>query len=399
MVRFILCSVLALALCMTANVADAQFSDNFDSYSSGLVLNGINGWEGWGGSGPAAGTVSNAQSNSAPNSLLIETDDDAINPMGQPTSGCWEFTCQMYIPSGTTGNPYFIMLNDYDPACQMCVWSVQIQFLPETGLFFDDFDPSMRCQEMVYDTWFEVKVVFDLDNNLMSQWVNGVQIGAAGQEWSTRSGTDGVQEFSVLDLYSSAASDFYVDDVDFISTQTCDLGPGGESNVAPADTIAVFRGIQIGGSDADYAESDDSYAVFNPGFTINNTEAPVWLTFEAAIAPFLADFIVESSAGTPGLTYTVEVWDYVAADWEVMAEVDETFNTDTVTVHTLINEPGVRDHFNFDADGDGTADFPGCPQVRSRVGWRKTGFTINFPWVVNVDHAGWQLTVNPPPSP
>lgn len=396
MVRTTLCMALALLFC-NANTTNAQLTDNFDSYPVGDELF-QNGWEGWGGVTAAAGRVSNAQAFSAPNSLALEFNDDAINPMGTPNSGCWEFTCQMYIPSGTTGMPYFIMLNDYDPACLMCVWSVQIQFDAENGLFFDDFNPTMACTEMLFDQWFEIRVVMDFDNDVMSQWVDGQQLGAAGQTWSDRSGTAGAAELSILDLFSNGASTFFVDDVNFVSTTTCDLGPGAPTT-AGADTTQVFRGIQTSGSDADMTMSDDTAATFNPGFTINNTEAPVWMIYEANINPFLADFIVESNAGTPGLSYTVELFDYVLGDWEEVAVESETFNMDSVTVHTLINNPGVQDHFNFDVDGDGNADFPFCPQVRSRVGWRQTGFTINFPWEVRIDQAGWQLTVNPPPAP
>ena len=395
MVRFTFSLMLACILCLSANVADAQFSDNFDSYSDGQVLNGVNGWGGWGGDLPSAATVSNAQSNSAPNSLRIENFDDAVNALGAPTSGCWEFSCQMYIPSDTTGMPYFIMLNQYSDAdaaagCANCVWSIQLQFDAENGLLLDDYDASMNCNAIVFDQWFEVRIVFDLDNDQCSQFVNGVQLGAAGQVWSERSGTIGVAELAVLDLFSNDASDFFVDDISFVSTATCDLGPG-TSAVADADTITRFRGVQIGGADADYSNSDDSYALFNPGFVLNDTEAPVWLIFEANVAPFLADFVVESNAGTPGLTYTVELWNYVSGTYEVVAEVDETFNVDTVTLHTLLNDATIN-NYEFDVDGDGMADFPGCPQVRSRVGWRQTGFTINFPWEVRVDQAGWQLT-------
>lgn len=29
--------------------------------------------------------------------------------------------------------------------------------------------------------------------------------------------------------------------------------------------------------------------------------------------------------------------------------------------------------------------------VRARLGWRRTGFTINFPWEVSLDHFFWAV--------
>ena len=109
------------------------------------------------------------------------------------------------------------------------------------------------------------------------------------------------------------------------------------------------RGVQLSGSLGDYLESDDAVASFNPGFVLNDQEAPVWLIFDA-VAAGATNFSVESTAGTPGLTYTVEA-------------------------------------FNWANDAADHIDVGG--EVRGRVGWRQTGFIINFPWRVNVNQTGW----------
>lgn len=75
----------------------------------------------------------------------------------------------------------------------------------------------------------------------------------------------------------------------------------------PPSNMTVFRGVQIGGSFSDILESDDERAVFNPGIVINSTEAPVWLVFDA-IAPDATSFLVESNAGTPNLSFTVDAF-------------------------------------------------------------------------------------------
>jgi len=147
----------------------------------------------------------------------------------------------------------------------------------------------------------------------------------------------------------------------------------GGGSFEPPSALEVFRGNPVSGGLAEMLDSDDSRAIYNPGFTINSTEAPVWLIFDANVGGSPNhDFRIESQAGTPGLTYTFEAFNFNAGIFEVVATQTESFNTDTVESHAL-----TADH--FDGNGD----------VRSRVGWRQTGFTINFPWEARVDQVGW----------
>ena len=141
--------------------------------------------------------------------------------------------------------------------------------------------------------------------------------------------------------------------------------------VAP-DTFDVFRGISVSGTLADFAESDDTDASYLPGFTISGNEAPVWLIFDG-VAPDATSIRVESSAGTPGLEYTVEAFNWATGEFEEIGVQTELFNNDEVIDFPIV----AADH--IDAGGE----------VRTRVGWRLVGFSINFPWQVNVDQVGW----------
>ena len=94
----------------------------------------------------------------------------------------------------------------------------------------------------------------------------------------------------------------YYDDIDF------QLTPSG--GCVPPASYTVFRGIQTGGSLASFQMAGDGdVATFNPGFTINNTEAPVWLVFDAN-APNATDISVTSTAGTPGIGVRAECWNW-----------------------------------------------------------------------------------------
>lgn len=152
-----------------------------------------------------------------------------------------------------------------------------------------------------------------------------------------------------------------------------------EQFVSP-DNYEIFRGVLVGGDFFDLLESDDFYTCLNPGFTINTEEAPVWLVFNGTIiqTPSSMEVSVESQAGTPGLTFSVDVFNWITQEYDAIGSESETFNTDSVVSFDVSS--GVSNYVT-----------PASGQTRARVGWRKTGFTINFPWEVRVDQFGWAV--------
>ena len=139
-----------------------------------------------------------------------------------------------------------------------------------------------------------------------------------------------------------------------------------------ADSFTAFRGVTLFASLCDFGSSDDLRASFNPGFTLNSDEAPVWLIFDATVSTASA-FSVESNAGTPGLSFTTEAFNWNTATFDVLGVEPASFNADSIVTYDVVP----ADHVNANNE------------VRSRVGWRQTGFTLNFPWQVNVDQVGW----------
>lgn len=143
-----------------------------------------------------------------------------------------------------------------------------------------------------------------------------------------------------------------------------------------ADAISVFRGIQIDGDLTDSFESDDQYLSFIPSFTLNSSEAPVWLIFDVQLAttPTASKIAVESNANTPGLALTVEAYDWGTSQYEIVDIRDAAFNTDEQFEVKTFDQKYVA------SDG----------RLRTRIGWRKTGFTIVYPWTVRLDQFSWK---------
>ena len=92
------------------------------------------------------------------------------------------------------------------------------------------------------------------------------------------------------------------------------------------------------------------------------------MVFEG-IRPDSTSVDIESQVGTPGLTYTVEAWNSVTNTYDQIGIAAGQFNSDQ-TVNFVF------DPENIDASG----------VLRLRVGWRVTGFILNFPWEVRIDH-------------
>ena len=141
-----------------------------------------------------------------------------------------------------------------------------------------------------------------------------------------------------------------------------------------ADSLQIYRGVQIAGDLADTFASDNQRIEFQPGLTLNSAEAPVWLVFDSNVGssgPF--DLLLESQANTPGLTYTAEMWNWNSNSYDVLGTQSETFNADMV--HTYPINPA--NHINGSGD------------VKARIGWRKTSPTILYPWTVRLDQVGW----------
>ena len=137
-------------------------------------------------------------------------------------------------------------------------------------------------------------------------------------------------------------------------------------------SVQTFRGTAVIAPQlSDFIESDNVRARYNPGFTLNETEAPVWLVFTGN-GSGATEFSIESHVNTPSLSYTIELNNYTTNSYDVVGVLAASFNADIAVTYQL-------DSNNVNTDGE----------VKSRVGWRRTGFTLLFPWEVRVDQAGW----------
>ena len=144
-----------------------------------------------------------------------------------------------------------------------------------------------------------------------------------------------------------------------------------------AQTITVVRGNLVSGTPAEVDASDDSYYVFQPGFTLNSTEPPVWLLANTVIPPADTTELtlqIEANANTPNISQVVEAFNFSTGQFVQVGQQNLSFNVDAV-IDIDIDIP------SFVQSGTG--------DVLNRIGYRTSGFTLLFPWQVSIDQFLW----------
>jgi hypothetical protein len=170
--------------------------------------------------------------NSGSNSLLYKsTFSDIVQywPAGAYTTGQYELTAYVYVPSGlpSVSPAYIIMLNTYTQqpgGGGNESWSLQTHFEPGFGNVQSDvyFQGSTHNLPLVTDQWVEYRAFIDLDANTLEEWYDGqVLIGAGGPGGQTGPGpwfggtlsSAGVQQIQCLDIFSNGGDSMFIDDI------------------------------------------------------------------------------------------------------------------------------------------------------------------------------------------
>ncbi len=179
------------------------FFEDFESYVAGSDLHGQGGWKGWLNDPNAGAPASGTHAFAGANSVEIIGSADLVHEFTL-NGGVVALSAMQYIASESTGESYFILLNQYNDAGVECDWSVQTVFNLGTGVV--TFDGGTTAA-IVYDQWVEVKVVIDLDNNAVEHYYNGVL--CVTNQWDDTGHTT----LQAIDLYGNNASSVWYDDL------------------------------------------------------------------------------------------------------------------------------------------------------------------------------------------
>ena len=156
-------------------------------------------------------------------------------------------------------------------------------------------------------------------------------------------------------------------------------GSGGASDTFPKNVVLVI-GNQGIGTFTDLVKSDDSFIRFFSQPQGDNEAISIQANFTANLptnVPESLRITMESSVNSPNLQQTIEIFDFVGADWEVLSTSNSTLTDSTIEA---------------EATGDLTRFVGPANLVFSRVSWQATGPVIHFPWAADIDVFKWTTT-------
>jgi len=202
---------LAAAVVLCPVVAQADWTENFDSYTLGSGIHGQGGWHGWDGNAGADAYITDAQFQSSPYSLSITGASDMVHEYTGYTAGQWVYTAYQYIPTNFSGISYFILLADYADLGPYA-WTTQVQF-NSTGGYVQD-DATLSQLPLITGRWVEIRVEINLDTDTQTFYYDNQMLYTGN--WSNYFGYAGSVQIAAVDLFANNASPVYYDDVSLL---------------------------------------------------------------------------------------------------------------------------------------------------------------------------------------
>lgn len=210
MIFAVVLATLALLAAVVVLAAPA-YGDDFEAYANGTVMQGVGGWKGWDNSPAAAGTASNVQAHSGSISMAAGPAADAVHEFTGFNSGVYDIIAWTYLPSATTGQQYFIVLNTYADGGTNN-WSAQVLLDAAADTVTADMNvTSGGTATTVEDQWVELRINVDLTSDVQTLYYNGVQFAAAS--WTGGVSGSGAANIGAIDLFGNGASTMYYDDI------------------------------------------------------------------------------------------------------------------------------------------------------------------------------------------
>ena len=192
---------------------DVVWTDNFDSYSLG-PLHGQGGWEAWDNNPDTTGYVVNDPSYSPSNSAEIswygDISTDIVYQFSGISSGAWNLSVMLYVPSDMQGSSAFILLNTYSHGGPYS-WSLQLSVSASEGKIWD-FDNIDDWLPIVTDDWAELRVEINFEEDVQTVYYDGDEL--LSKSWVDGASGGGEKNLACIDLYADSvvSTAVYYDD-------------------------------------------------------------------------------------------------------------------------------------------------------------------------------------------
>lgn len=204
---FVPAALLLLSAPPGAQAGAPIWSDDFDSYDTGVSLHGLGRWKGWNNDSSGTAFTSSAQARSPRNAMDVVNTTDLIHEY-QVGAGLVHYRFYQYIPGNFQGRSYFIMLNQYDDGGPYN-WSLQVSFNSATGLIMDDGTGATMAY--VAGHWVEVCIEIDLDDDSQTFYYADTLFYSGN--WSEHISGGGITAVGAVSLFANGATSIYYDDM------------------------------------------------------------------------------------------------------------------------------------------------------------------------------------------
>ncbi len=260
---------------------DALICDNFDSYSTTLKLGPqATWWTTWSGTegGAEDGIVTTEQAKSPTKSFKIISTatnggpQDVMLHLGNRTTGHYELKWQMYIPVGRNG--YYNIQNVMPIGAGD--WNLDVYFdNASAGRVLIGSGPTLTTFTYPNGQWFEVKHKIDLDNNLLTLWINGNFVYKMPY----------AKNLGGIDFYgANNINTYYIDDVEFVklppvvyNVDVCDAAIDIYSYFGAPAGVPQTTGL-YDNTNATVAPTDPEVTCWGEG-TPDIVDGSMWYTF------------------------------------------------------------------------------------------------------------------------
>ncbi len=226
-----LLSLFAFGAILSASAQTILFEDNFDAYTAGTgVVAQNSAWSYWSAATNSDALVSSTVASSGLNSVNISgTTNDLVLPIGPFTTGKYDIKFKMLIPTGSTG-AYFNAMHIWTNSAATYQWAGDV-FFDATGLatWTTGFVSGGAAAPMGLDTWFDVQITADLDNDLGRIYFNGVVANEWQWSLNNANGNAGTNAIAGVDFFgtdaSNTAGNYFIDDVQVIESTGVSVKP------------------------------------------------------------------------------------------------------------------------------------------------------------------------------
>jgi len=242
-------SISVLVLAAFPSIAPGGSMESFDTLAPGLFLPQVSplDWEPWDGAPAAGGSiVTAALSDSPPHALRVHGGDDLVRRLHEfdATSGRWEVSSRVFVPSSAMGSLYFILLNTYETGGAKN-WSAQVRLDAAADVIESEFDGDSL--PLPADKWFTLRAVIDLDADAQFIYVDDLLLTA--KSWTEGVSGGGALGIEAVDFYANGSLEFHFDDIAFnplptVAARVLFLAAG-DDDLPYRDAIATLNDAQI----------------------------------------------------------------------------------------------------------------------------------------------------------